>query len=171
MEDKSINNIEILLILTKVKQEIRQLIDKIYSEKRDFSSFLKEDKTIVTELDLYISKMFKKEFTSIYPFLNFYCEEDNDDLKFPAIILDPIDGTKELAKNINECAVSFGIYFSPKLDDQRNFSWIYNPFTGFEIHSAQEFSDAKKEINKVLLAFISRTEEPGANLLFLEELK
>jgi len=170
MEESSINNIEVLLILTKVKQEIRQFIDKIYSEKSTFSSFLKEDKTIVTEVDLFISDLFKSEFITKYPFLSFYCEEDNNLLKFPAIILDPIDGTKELAQNINECAVSFGIYFSPKLDDQRNFSWIYNPFTGFEIHSHQECSKGKRKINDILLSFISRTEDEKGNIKSTEDI-
>lgn len=163
MSEKSINNIEILLILTKVKQEIRQYIDKIYSQKSSLSTYLKEDNSIVTELDLFISKLFKEEFGKKYDFLNFYCEEDNDELKFPSIILDPIDGTKELAKNINECAVSFGIYFTPNFEDKRNFSWIYNPFTGFEIHSLIEFSKATKKLNPVLLSYISRTEADKGN--------
>ncbi|MCT4642543.1 MAG: hypothetical protein N4A33_09640 [Bacteriovoracaceae bacterium] len=120
--------------LEKLKILVQEKLNLIKSSK-DINITYKLDKTIVTDVDVYISKIFKEEFLGKYPFLNFYSEEDQESFKYPMIIIDPIDGTKEFSQLKDECSISFGIYYSPNLDDIRNFSWIYNPFNNFEISS------------------------------------
>ena len=57
---------------------------------------------MVTEVDLYISSLIKDELSDLIQQegLNFFCEEDHEDLKFPALVLDPIDGTKGFSRAI-----------------------------------------------------------------------
>lgn len=147
-------HLQIMEILQNLKKNI---IKKINSTIL-FNISKKEDNTIVTDLDLYISKIFKQEFNKNFPEFNFFCEEDQSEWSFPLLILDPIDGTRELAKGIGECAVSFGVYFSSDFNDSRNFSWIFNPFTGFEINSYDNISSPKLYDDKQLFSFVSRTE-------------
>lgn len=158
MFEKSIEIIPILSTLGKIKVQISQLIDQTFQNIDLLEINYKKDSTIVTNIDIFISNLFKTEFLKLYPFLHFYSEEEHSEFQYPLIILDPIDGTKELAQGIGECAVSFGIYFSPNFDDPRNFSWIYNPFTGFEISSESLYSSSVQNKTKPLLGLVSRTE-------------
>ena len=153
-----INFEEISEILHQIKGEIRQKFDRTFVKEKALNIQKKPDKTIVTDIDLYISDIIKNKFLSKYEFINFFSEEDMGEFKFPMIILDPIDGTRDLAKGVNECSVSFGIYFSPELNDERNFSWIYNPFNGFEISSISNGLAGNTLVDKKFLAFVSRTE-------------
>ncbi|MDJ0625436.1 MAG: inositol monophosphatase family protein [Candidatus Caenarcaniphilales bacterium] len=127
--------------LKNIKAQINQEILEIFSANNDkefqskLKSSLKEDKSIVTYMDQLISDIFKKDFMPIIPHFNFYSEEEQCSLKFPALIIDPIDGTKEFSKAIPECCVSVGIFNSPDLEDPQNYAWIYNPLTGFELSS------------------------------------
>jgi myo-inositol-1(or 4)-monophosphatase len=153
-----IKSIDILAVLSKIKPEICQFID---SKMNDFESLeisTKVDRTPVTIIDLKISKIFKEAFKSEFPFLNFYSEEDPDNLTFPCVILDPIDGTKELAQGLDECAISFGVYFSGDLANSENFSWIFNPFNRFKAHSAQNFINSRKKKRTSLYGLVSNTE-------------
>lgn len=156
--NKTIDFIEILKILNKIKPEICQFID---SKMNDFDALevsTKIDLTPVTIIDIEISKIFKEAFTNAYPFLNFYSEEDPENFNFPCVILDPIDGTKELAQGLDECAISFGIYFSGDLSSSENFSWIFNPFTHFKAHSSQNFISSRKKKRSSLYGLVSNTE-------------
>lgn len=147
------NSKNILSIIDRLRPLIRQKLDTLLS-KNALKQGLKSDGTIVTEFDLWVSNLIKDELKSSLPDVSFYSEEDIGEFQFPVAILDPIDGTRELAEFIPQCAVSFGIYYSEDYLDQRNFSWIYNPFTGFEVCSESLLSSKAK--SDVVL--VSRTE-------------
>lgn len=153
-----INFEQIRVILNEIKGLIGQKLDYTFGKSGHLNINYKPDQTIVTDIDIFVSKLFKEKFQSKFPFLNFFSEEEQNSLEYPVLILDPIDGTKELAKGVNECCVSFGIYFSAHIEDQRNFSWIYNPFTNFEISSETKFLKNHRIINEKLMAYVSRTE-------------
>ena len=55
----------------------------------------KKDNSIVTDMDIYISELFKHKLNSLDSSIHFYSEENLGDFRFPVAILDPIDGTKE----------------------------------------------------------------------------
>jgi myo-inositol-1(or 4)-monophosphatase len=153
-----INLIEVLSTLDKIKVEICQYIDSKMDKIESLQIELKSDKSPVTEIDIYISNLFKESFHDLYPFLNFYSEEDQGCFDYPVIILDPIDGTRELSQGIGECAVSFGIYYSEDFSDERNFSWIFNPFNSYCVDSYNLPMKSKKSTRKNLLSFVSQTE-------------
>lgn len=167
MNENKINFIEVKEELAEIKYKTRQFIDLKMKSLEKLKVHLKQDQSIVTEIDLYISNLFKETFLSLYPFLSFYSEEDLGDFKYPLIILDPIDGTRELAQGIGECAVSFGIYYSADFNDKRNFSWIFNPFNSFCVDSLADTQSGsnlvvsprgKRSPRDELLSFVSQTE-------------
>jgi myo-inositol-1(or 4)-monophosphatase len=148
---------DILSTLSNLKATIGQKFDQIFNKNELLQIQEKGDKSLVTNIDLFISDLFKQAFSQ-YKDLNFYSEEDQDSWGFPVLVLDPIDGTRELSQGVGECSVSFGIYFSEDFNDERNISWIYNPFTGFEINSLDHTHNMNRVENKTLLSFVSRTE-------------
>ena len=158
MNKKTINNIGLLENLAEIKSDICHFIDKNLNKSGHLKITEKNDKTIVTNVDIFISQLIKDRIVGKYPFLNFYSEEDMENFSYPMVILDPIDGTKELANGVGECAVSFGIYYSADFEDKRNFSWIFNPFNGFCISSLDPYIPSKKLFGAKLLGYISRTE-------------
>ncbi|HLE11867.1 MAG: hypothetical protein A2504_06860 [Bdellovibrionales bacterium RIFOXYD12_FULL_39_22] len=119
---------------------------------------LKIDNSPVTELDVDISNYLKK---SLAPFIergfSFFSEEDHGDLQFPAIILDPIDGTRELISGTKECALSLAIISDFETNDF--WGWIYNPYNGISLTSSRPISLSSNLVKRdKLLGFISRTE-------------
>ncbi len=118
----------------------------------------KKDNSLVTKLDVDLSMLVKNFFLGIEEFKdwNFYSEEDHGEYEFPAIILDPIDGTRELVKGVGECAVSLAIMPTPKLSE--GYGWIFNPFTGFEISSKQKHFPAANNLEQPLNGLVSRSE-------------
>jgi myo-inositol-1(or 4)-monophosphatase len=158
MDNNTINNIDLLVTLGEIKVEICHFIDESLNKSGHFKITEKNDKTLVTNVDIFISQLIKDRIIGKYPFLNFYSEEDMECFSYPMVILDPIDGTKELASGVGECAVSFGVYFSESFDDKRNFSWIFNPFNGLCISSLDPYIPSKKIFGDKLLGYISRTE-------------
>jgi len=90
---------------------------------------------------------------------SFYCEEENKGIfTVPSIVLDPIDGTKELAQGFPECCMSLAMVKSMKIEDQQNWGWIFNPFTGLDIHSNCTFFSAPNYPKGKLVGFVSRSE-------------
>lgn len=144
---------DILSQISLIKPQISQKLDEIQRSGR-LNSKTKSDGTLVTELDLFITDIFFDSFADCEK-LNFYSEEKHNDLIFPSIILDPLDGTREFARSIPECSVSFGIYQSPELSDNQNFSWIYNPFNQFECMNDTKIENKKRSS---ILALVSRSE-------------
>lgn len=131
----------------KIKTQIQEKL------KQNFAIKLKQDDSFVTEIDLFISDLVK---SYIPKNVCFYSEEDHSTLTYPCVILDPIDGTKELVNGIGECALSF-VYLESS-DFKNAFAWIYNPFTGFEISSDDLFIKSKKNHPFELLGLVSSSE-------------
>jgi myo-inositol-1(or 4)-monophosphatase len=148
---------EFIKIVNILRPQIRQKIDVLRQDFKSLKISKKADNTIVTDFDIFVSDLFKDALYSKFPEINFYSEEDKGNFEYPICIIDPIDGTREFAKGINECAVSVGLYFSEKINDPRNISWIYNPMTGFEVSSTDELDTAQKQVGPYS-ALVSRTE-------------
>lgn len=141
-----------------LKAELSQIFDdKITTLKETIR--LKDDKSIVTAIDLAFSTFLKEEFKSNYSDkkYDFYSEEDHLDLKFPSIIVDPIDGTIELSNLFPECAVSIAIMETSQISDPQNKFFLYNPFTKLLLTDENAL---KLELinNEKLLGLVSKSE-------------
>lgn len=120
--------------------ELEQLKKDISAKLQEYETRLmevsrKEDFSFVTEFDIYISNRVQELFKDRYSYLNFFSEENPENFEYPVIVLDPLDGTREFVKGYGECAVSLAILNSADINDPKNYGWIYNPFSGFEISS------------------------------------
>lgn len=93
---------------------------------------LKIDRTPVTAADLALSDFMKGH--PLARGFHFHSEEEHSDLRFPALILDPIDGTREYTAGRPECAFSAAWMRSPELG-AAHAAVVYNPFTGFRLAS------------------------------------
>lgn len=138
------------------EQTIQAKMSELLSDGKALKSSTKEDRTLVTEVDLFVSHLMKEHYKNTH--FNFFSEEDFDQLKFPTVILDPIDGTKELNSGIGECAVSLALMNSSDLADPKNQAWIYNPYTGFSLSTLNAFVPASNFYQDRLQALVSRTE-------------
>lgn len=82
----------------------------------------------VTKVDTSVQHFLQKHLHELYPDVQFMGEEEHMnhiDLKYPAWILDPIDGTTNLIYDYRQSAVSLGYYENNTIAA----SVIYNPFT------------------------------------------
>jgi myo-inositol-1(or 4)-monophosphatase len=145
---------------TKIMTYFYQIFqDGHFSQRLQISR--KEDKSLVSQVDQFISQLIKTEYSSHHKFASyaFLSEEEHDsDLRFPTLILDPIDGTHEMIRGIPECAVSLGIFADSKILSPHNESWIFNPFTGMEVFSLSPLPPLQKRGGPVLLGMVSRRE-------------
>jgi myo-inositol-1(or 4)-monophosphatase len=139
-----------LTLISQLKPQIHFILDK-YSQNNKITK--KNDGSYVTELDLEISNLIELEVSKINNNINFLTEEKKSILKFPSIILDPIDGTSELILGVPEYAISLAFMESPKLSDNGNLAWIYNPVTKEEYQFRKNNNQRDK-----LLGYISRSE-------------
>lgn len=151
--------------LNSVLERIRNEFELVYIKKtKKLKTSLKDDQSIVTHIDHFVSQQIK-DFLNNNNHLNqfsFYCEEDHTDLNFPALVLDPIDGTQELAQGIPECAMSLALMHDGALNNtpkRPSYGLIFNPFNGLCI-STEDYNisyniRAKREF---LVALISNTE-------------
>ncbi len=122
------------------QSELLELKKAIFNKLEEFRSkdmFIKkkQDKSLVTEFDIFISEEVSRIFGKRHPDFHYFSEEHPEKFEFPCVVLDPIDGTREFVKGYGECVVSLAILYSKEVSDVRNFGWIYNPFNGFEIHN------------------------------------
>lgn len=151
----------ISLFFDEVKDEIKEYF-KINSEKILSSSLgkdIKSDNSIVTEADIAISKIIEKKRDKYLDQTCFYSEEKFNKLTYPALIVDPIDGTIEFSKSIGECCVSIAYMQTQKINDPKNRAWLFNPFTGFEINSEDFFIDGDRNyFESDFSCQVSRTE-------------
>lgn len=149
-------------IQSEVILELTKKLSFLFGPKasKEIEINTKSDKTIVTEIDLFVSLLLKEKLQnhSKYKSYNFFSEEDFDKLIFPSAVLDPIDGTRELAKGRAECAVSLGLMNSPELSDPENYGWLYNPFSGFSLDSSTPFVASNTKSTQKLLGMVSRSE-------------
>lgn len=110
----------------------------------------KQDKTFVTESDLFIENFLISKITAIYPNDNFVSEEGNslNSIKNRTWIIDPIDGTHHYMKNsifwgtqvafIDNNEVQFSIIYLPKL---KEIYYALNGFGAFLNHKKIHFQD------------------------------
>ena len=149
-------------IQTEVILELTKKLSFLFGPKasKDIEINLKSDNTIVTEIDLFVSNLIKEKLKdhSKYKSYNFFSEEEFDKLIFPSAILDPIDGTRELAKGRAECAVSLALMNSPDINDPLNYGWLYNPFSGLSLDSSTPFVPSNNKSAQNILGMVSRSE-------------
>jgi myo-inositol-1(or 4)-monophosphatase len=117
----------------RIKEAITSKIRQVFLSN-NLSIQRKEDKTLVTEIDLFISSLIKNELN--LEGKSFLSEEDQGAFTFPLYILDPIDGTRELVHGIPECCLSLAFL---QEDKKTGWGWIYNPFTGFDLCTEDSF--------------------------------
>jgi len=116
----------------------------------------KADKSIVTEVDHFVSDLVKdvtNDFRKLHN-IHFFSEEDQESFELPCLMLDPIDGTRELAQGQAECVLSLALIDK----DGKGWGWLYNPFNGFEITSDINFVNAPGFHSDKLLGLVSRNE-------------
>lgn len=116
------------------------------------------DHSYVTGIDTYISGYFEKYHKKnlLKKKWTFLSEEGPAILRFPCLILDPLDGTRELVEGVPECALSLALFESKKIKD--SFGWIYNPFSGLSVSSDQAYLPLLKKKPAPFLGFVSRSE-------------
>ena len=114
----------------------------------------KADNTPVTEIDRALSD-FCKRHSSAQGF-HFYSEEEHGSLQFPALVVDPLDGTREFIAGRPECAVSMAWLPGPRLSE--GFGLVYNPFTGFALHTQDTASWTPARCTDEPTGMLSRSE-------------
>lgn len=146
---------EVILMLT---EKLTFLFGPKASLELDIN--LKDDKSIVTEIDLFVSTLLKTKLEAHpkYKHYTFFSEEEFDKLTFPVAVLDPIDGTRELVKGRAECAVSLAMMNSSDINDPLNYGWLYNPFSGFSLDSDVPFVASNNKSVQKVLGMVSRSE-------------
>jgi len=142
------------LLLEEVKHKIKLKLQELDGDG-NLKVFKKHDGSQLTNLDIYISNLIrdliKDSFKNKY---TFFSEEEYEKLDYPAVILDPIDGTKEFIKGIPEWAVSLAVAENSELE---GFAWIYNPLKEIEVSSENLTKIIGSNADK-LVGFVSRTE-------------
>lgn len=81
----------------------------------------------VTEIDLAVQHEIENQILSLFPEFQFFGEEgkrEKYDTHKPCFILDPIDGTTNLIRQVKHSCISLAYYNGEKLD----YGAIYNPF-------------------------------------------
>lgn len=101
-------------------------IDELTELHKEVQKSLKSDGSPVTLLDLALSHLLEKVCQQHFPEMTFYSEENYSTWKFPLMVVDPLDGTREYIQNRAEWAVSVGIFDDKKFSGQ---GWVYNPIT------------------------------------------
>lgn len=145
----------------KIKEAITSKICQVFSDD-SLNVKRKQDQTLVTEIDIFVSDLVKSALH-----LNgrsFLSEEDQGEFVFPLFILDPIDGTKELIQGIPECCLSLAYL---EEDKKTGWGWIFNPFTGFEISTDDNFTKPFCLTTQKLIGLVSSSEWMKG--LFLEK--
>ncbi len=149
------------MVPIEIQNKIKNQILNFFKKENLFKNLqtkTKVDNSLVTEIDLFICKTIKSEIMSLKEFSNFhyFSEEDHSELNFPALILDPIDGTKGLISGYPDCSVSLALMKDEKISG--GWGWIFNPFTGFDLSSSQGFSKAPNVPEGKLIGLVSRSE-------------
>ena len=141
---------------------LTEKLSKLFGPKanRNITVDLKNDKSLVTEIDIFVSNLIKKKLFNhlSYSHYVFFSEEDFKEYTFPCAILDPIDGTRELVAGRPECVVSLALMKVPDIDHPDNYAWLYNPFSGFSLDSSTPFVASLDKSVQKFLTFVSRTE-------------
>lgn len=154
------------LSLDQLKLQLVNMISDAY-EKKDFLKSLdaikKTDGTLVTQVDLMVHDFIREqlEILGLLEDVCFVSEESEFSRKvesYPAVVLDPIDGTNELAGGLSECCISLAYLEGEDIKKDNGWAWLYNPLSGFELSSDQAVSPGPALNKQVLLGFVSRME-------------
>lgn len=109
--------------LDKIMLASLPMLDRVIVEQlKNAQTYTKEDGSPVTDLDLAISSCLEKIARDHH--YHFYSEENIGDWKFPLMVVDPLDGTKEFIAGRDEWVVSVAILINENLFGE---GWIYNP--------------------------------------------
>lgn len=111
------------LNLVKIMFGARPQLDAIITEHlQKAQAYLKPDGSPVTDLDLALSAKLEQLAQELH--LHFYSEENIGQWKFPLMMVDPLDGTKEFIAGRDEWVVSVALLKNARLEGA---GWIYNP--------------------------------------------
>jgi myo-inositol-1(or 4)-monophosphatase len=136
---------------------LKDKIDEILKEFSDKDLNHKSDGTPVTKVDLMISSQMNEFFEKQLPQHTFFCEEDHDVLRYPAVIIDPIDGTRGLLDGTFESSISIGI-MEQSVFSESDHAIVYNPFNGYYIDSQTVVKNLETEPKSLLKGMVSRSE-------------
>lgn len=95
----------------------------------DFSTIQKGGyANIVTSLDMAVQSALKERLAELLPGSGFLCEEeDRHDLCHEYVwVIDPIDGTANFSRGVEQCAVSVGLHHNGRME----MGVVCSPFTG-----------------------------------------
>lgn len=95
----------------------------------DFSTIQKDGyANIVTSLDMAVQSALKERLAKLLPGSGFLCEEeDRHDLCHEYVwVIDPIDGTVNFSRGVEQCAVSVGLHHNGRME----MGVVCSPFTG-----------------------------------------
>lgn len=115
----------------------------------------KSDRSLVTRVDKAVSHLVK---LNCPPSWCFYSEEDHENLAYPAMILDPLDGTKEFASGRDDFAFSLSLMESNSFLTGDHWSWIYSPRNQLSVHSSNLENYYTKRSSSIKTILVSRTE-------------
>lgn len=115
--------------------DLNKLLDEVIKITKSAAKFAKGDFTLeekdshvnfVTSSDIAVQKFLEKELVSLLPNSAFFGEEGNEAVKTAEYlwIVDPIDGTVNFSRGIDECAISVGLMQGEKV----LLGVIYAPF-------------------------------------------
>lgn len=121
----------------------------------------KDDNTLVTNVDIYINDAF-----------HLFCQKNNINTPiiseenisswrtnglFPCFVIDPVDGTKELAQGRSDWSVSIAYLNSSRVDDPLSFGWVYQ-LTKDRLFSSSTAITNKARPGEAPKLLVSRTE-------------
>lgn len=95
----------------------------------DFKTIQKDGyANIVTSLDMAVQSALKQRLAGLIPGAGFLCEEeDRHDLRHDYVwVIDPIDGTANFSRGVEQCAVSVGLHHKGTME----MGVVCSPFTG-----------------------------------------
>jgi len=118
---------------------LKESIDLFLSSKLPYKTLersYKNDGTWITELDLFVHQKALELFPSNYHIISEENEKILSTYPLPRVIIDPIDGTREIIKETYESTVSIFIQHENDFRSSANLAWIYNPFTKTEFFSS-----------------------------------
>ena len=135
---------------SELAYEIDLVVESYRNKSISFASSRKNDGSMVTEFDLLLSNTMKAYFQKHFPLHNFFSEEDHHELTFPAIIVDPLDGTNGFIEKSYECCVSIAIMNTPDITDPSNEVFIYDLFQKKPVFPSNAILVSKNEWKKGL---------------------
>ncbi|WP_372651962.1 inositol monophosphatase [Halobacteriovorax sp.] len=157
-------------LLTKLRNQVLEIVNnrvKSQSLQESLGVSKKSDFSIVTLVDQEISDLVHMSLKHmVKDGYHFFSEEEQVSFGFPSIILDPIDGTRELAQGLGECVVSLALMTTPS----SGFAWLFNPFTGFEISSHSKWVEPVIFNTDKLFGYVSKGDLKKGLLNHIDEI-